>query len=58
MLYNKYVRLLYDSKIKAYKPYFFYEKMFGYNTSVICENNNYILTVDTNESNVHDSVFL
>ena len=33
------------------------EKMFGYNTSVICENNNYILTVDTNESNVHDSVF-
>ena len=110
--------MLYDSKIKAYKPYFFYEKcynyyrnhkeivkieakkyqkeldleialkglqeevigekeiivsnvdkdagmpyksgkekMFGYNTSVICENNNYILTVDTNESNVHDSVF-
>lgn len=33
------------------------EKMFGYNTSAICENNNYILTVDTNESNVHDSVF-
>lgn len=32
------------------------EKMFGYNTSVICENNNYILTVDTNWSNVHDSV--
>ena len=32
------------------------EKMFGYNTSVICENNNYILTVDTNGSNVHDSV--
>lgn len=32
------------------------EKMFGYNTSVICENNNYILTVDTNPSNVHDSV--
>ena len=32
------------------------EKMFGYNTSVICENNNYILTVDTNSSNTHDSV--
>ena len=32
------------------------EKMFGYNTSVICENNNYILSVDTNGSNVHDSV--
>ena len=32
------------------------KKMFGYNTSVICENNNYILTVDTNGSNVHDSV--
>ena len=32
------------------------EKMFGYNTSVICENNNYILTVDTSGSNVHDSV--
>lgn len=32
------------------------EKMFGYNTSVICENNNYILTVDTNGSNVHDSL--
>ncbi|MBP3456508.1 MAG: IS1182 family transposase [Bacilli bacterium] len=32
------------------------EKMFGYNTSVICDNNNYILTVDTNGSNVHDSV--
>ena len=32
------------------------EKMFGYNTSVICENNNYVLTVDTNGSNVHDSV--
>ena len=30
--------------------------MFGYNTSVICDNNNYILTVDTNGSNVHDSV--
>ena len=32
------------------------EKMFGYNTSVICDNNNYILTTDTNGSNVHDSV--
>ena len=32
------------------------EKMFGYNTSVICENNNYVLTVDTNSSNTHDSV--
>ena len=32
------------------------EKMFAYNTSVICENNNYVLTVDTNPSNVHDSV--
>ena len=32
------------------------EKMFGYNTSVICDNNNYILTVDTNGSNIHDSV--
>ena len=32
------------------------EKMFGYNTSVICDNNNYILTVDTNGSNVHDSL--
>ena len=32
------------------------EKMFGYNTSVICDNNNYILTVDTNPSNMHDSV--
>ena len=32
------------------------EKMFGYNSSVICDNNNYILTVDTNGSNVHDSV--
>ena len=30
--------------------------MFGYNTSVICDNKNYILTVDTNGSNVHDSV--
>lgn len=32
------------------------EKMFTYNTSVICDNNNYILTVDTNPSNMHDSV--
>ena len=32
------------------------EKMFAYNTSVICDNNNYILTVDTNPSNIHDSV--
>ena len=32
------------------------EKMFGYNTIVICDNNNYVLTVDTNGSNVHDSV--
>ena len=30
--------------------------MFGYNTSVIYDNNNYILTVDTNGSNVHNSV--
>jgi len=32
------------------------EKMFGYNTSVICDNKNYILTVDTNPSNMHDSI--
>lgn len=32
------------------------EKMFGYNTSVICDNNNYVLTVNTNASNMHDSV--
>ena len=32
------------------------EKMFAYNTSIICDNNNYVLTVDTNPSNVHDSV--
>ena len=32
------------------------EKMFGYNTSVICDENNYVLTVDTNGSNVHDSI--
>ena len=30
--------------------------MFAYNTSVICDNNNYILTVNTNPSNMHDSV--
>lgn len=32
------------------------EKMFGYNSSVICDNNNYILTVDVNPSNMHDSM--
>ena len=32
------------------------EKMFAYNTSVICDNNNYVLTVDTNPSNTHDSI--
>lgn len=32
------------------------EKMFGYNSSVISDNNNYILTVDVNPSNMHDSV--
>ena len=32
------------------------EKMFAYNSTVICDNNNYILTVDTNPSNMHDSV--
>ena len=32
------------------------EKMFAYNSSVICDNNNYILTVDVNPSNMHDSV--
>lgn len=32
------------------------EKMFGYNASVICQNNNYILTVNTDGSNIHDSV--
>ena len=30
--------------------------MFGYNTNVIWDNNNYILTVDTNGRNVHDPV--
>ena len=32
------------------------EKMFGYNSTVICDNNNYALTLDVNPSNVHDSV--
>ena len=32
------------------------EKMFGYNTSVICENNNYVLTVDTNEYRYREDV--
>ena len=32
------------------------EKMFGYNSTVICEGNNYILTVDVNPSNMHDSL--
>ena len=32
------------------------EKMFGYNSTVICDNNNYALIVDVNSSNVHDSV--
>lgn len=32
------------------------EKMFAYNTSVICDNNNYVLSVDCNPSNMHDSV--
>ena len=32
------------------------ERIFRYNTSIIGENNNYVLTVDTNGSNVHDSV--
>ena len=30
--------------------------MFGYNASVIYDDNNYVLTVDTNESSVHDFV--
>lgn len=30
--------------------------MFAYNSSVICDNNNYILTVDVNPSNMHDLV--
>ena len=32
------------------------EKMFGYNSTVISDNNNYALAVDTNPSNMHDSV--
>ena len=32
------------------------EKMFGYNSTVICDNNNYALVVDVNPSNMHDSV--
>lgn len=35
MLYNEYVRLLYDSKIEAYKPYFFYEKNVIINIGII-----------------------
>lgn len=31
------------------------EKMVAYNTSIICDNNNYILSYDTNPSNMHDS---
>ena len=30
--------------------------MFGYNSTVICDGNNYALTVDINPSNMHDSV--
>ena len=32
------------------------EKMFGYNSTVISDNNNYALAVDVNPSNMHDSV--
>lgn len=32
------------------------EKMFGFNSTVISENNNYALVVDVNPSNMHDSV--
>lgn len=32
------------------------EKTFGYNSTVICDNNNYTLVVDVNPSNMHDSV--
>ena len=32
------------------------EKMFAYNSTVICDGNNYALTVDVNPSNMHDSV--
>jgi transposase len=31
------------------------EKMVAYNTSIICDNNNYVLSYDTNPSNMHDS---
>lgn len=31
------------------------EKMVAYNTTVICDNRNYILTYQTNPSNMHDS---
>jgi len=32
------------------------EKMFSYNSTVICDGNNYALTVDVNPSNMHDSI--
>jgi hypothetical protein len=32
------------------------DKMFAYNSTVICDNNNYALTVDVNPSNMHDSI--
>lgn len=32
------------------------EKMFGYNSTVISDNNNYVIALDTNPSNMHDSV--
>ena len=32
------------------------EKMFAYNSTVICDGNNYALTVDVNPSNMHDSI--
>ena len=32
------------------------EKMFAYNSIIICEGNNYALTVDVNPSNMHDSI--
>lgn len=32
------------------------DKMFAYNSTVICDENNYALVVDTNPSNMHDSV--
>ena len=31
------------------------EKMVAYNTSIICEANNYVVSFDTNPSNMHDS---